>query len=192
MEETSARVSADKEFALFKEAEQERTQRIYQQAKVLKLVAESLTRISGENCHVARHGGEEFVLIMPQTSPVPALATGTRIQQTLADAELELDTDTAAPGASVDAVATFKNKGASGTFDIKIDNLTGDILRKALSQAREGRLFIIGKLRETIAQILALDGIQVFPDQVLITSGSLTQFLTSAKRNCLMTYRRLH
>ena len=36
-------------------------------------------------------------------------------------------------------------------MDIKIDNLTGDILRKALSQAREGRIFIIGKLRETIA-----------------------------------------
>jgi polyribonucleotide nucleotidyltransferase len=37
-------------------------------------------------------------------------------------------------------------------MDIKIDNLTGDILRKALSQAREGRLFIIEKLRETIAK----------------------------------------
>ncbi|MCX5821860.1 MAG: polyribonucleotide nucleotidyltransferase [Deltaproteobacteria bacterium] len=36
-------------------------------------------------------------------------------------------------------------------MDIKIDNLTGDILRKALSQAREGRVFIIGKLRETLA-----------------------------------------
>ncbi len=36
-------------------------------------------------------------------------------------------------------------------MDIKIDNLTRDILRKALSQAREGRLFIIGKLRETLA-----------------------------------------
>ena len=36
-------------------------------------------------------------------------------------------------------------------MDIKIDNLTGDVLRKALSQAREGRLFIIGKLRETLA-----------------------------------------
>jgi len=35
-------------------------------------------------------------------------------------------------------------------MDIKIDNLTGDILRKALNQAREGRIFIIGKLRETI------------------------------------------
>jgi polyribonucleotide nucleotidyltransferase len=36
-------------------------------------------------------------------------------------------------------------------MDIKIDNLTQDILRKALSQAREGRLFIIEKLRETLA-----------------------------------------
>ncbi|MCK9362926.1 MAG: polyribonucleotide nucleotidyltransferase [Syntrophales bacterium] len=36
-------------------------------------------------------------------------------------------------------------------MDIKIDNLTRDILRKALSQAREGRLFIIEKLRETLA-----------------------------------------
>jgi len=35
-------------------------------------------------------------------------------------------------------------------MDIKIDNLTQDILRKALNQAREGRLFIIGKLKETL------------------------------------------
>jgi diguanylate cyclase len=31
--------------------------------RVLKLVADSLARISGETCHVARHGGEEFVLL---------------------------------------------------------------------------------------------------------------------------------
>ena len=36
-------------------------------------------------------------------------------------------------------------------MDIKIDGLTEDILRKALEQAREGRIFIIGKLRETIS-----------------------------------------
>ncbi len=36
-------------------------------------------------------------------------------------------------------------------MDIKIDNLTGDVLRKALNQAREGRIHIIGKLRETLA-----------------------------------------
>ena len=35
-------------------------------------------------------------------------------------------------------------------MDIKIDNLTGEILRKALNQAREGRIHIIGKMRETL------------------------------------------
>lgn len=36
-------------------------------------------------------------------------------------------------------------------MDIKIDGLTEDILRKALAQARDGRLHIIGKIRETLA-----------------------------------------
>ena len=36
-------------------------------------------------------------------------------------------------------------------MDIKIDGLTEDILRAALIQAKEGRVFIIGKLRQTIA-----------------------------------------
>jgi len=36
-------------------------------------------------------------------------------------------------------------------MDIKIDGLTEDILRKALDQARAGRIFIIGKMRETIS-----------------------------------------
>jgi polyribonucleotide nucleotidyltransferase len=35
-------------------------------------------------------------------------------------------------------------------MDIKIDGLTESILRKALAQAREGRLFIIGKLEEAL------------------------------------------
>jgi polyribonucleotide nucleotidyltransferase len=37
-------------------------------------------------------------------------------------------------------------------MDIKIDGLTEDILRNALEQARAGRVFIIGKLRETLAK----------------------------------------
>ena len=36
-------------------------------------------------------------------------------------------------------------------MDIKIDGLTEDILRKALAQARAGRVHIIGKIRETLA-----------------------------------------
>ncbi|MEN6317775.1 MAG: polyribonucleotide nucleotidyltransferase [Syntrophaceae bacterium] len=37
-------------------------------------------------------------------------------------------------------------------MDIKIDGLNDDVLRSALYQAREGRLFIIEKLKETIAE----------------------------------------
>ncbi len=65
-------------------------------------------------------------------------------------------------------------------MDIKIDNLTGDILRKALSQAREGRIHIIGKLRETITQprpdISAyaprITTVKVRPDKVRDVIGS--------------------
>jgi len=37
-------------------------------------------------------------------------------------------------------------------MDIKIDGINRDILQKALAQAREGRLFIIDKIRATIAE----------------------------------------
>ncbi|MBM4313098.1 MAG: polyribonucleotide nucleotidyltransferase [Deltaproteobacteria bacterium] len=65
-------------------------------------------------------------------------------------------------------------------MDIKIDNLTGDILKMALGQAREGRLHIIGKLRETIAaprpdiSIYAprITTVKVRPDKVRDVIGS--------------------
>jgi polyribonucleotide nucleotidyltransferase len=37
-------------------------------------------------------------------------------------------------------------------MDIKIDGITEDILRKALYQAKEGRLFIINKMKETLSE----------------------------------------
>ena len=36
--------------------------------RVLKLVAESLAHISDDRCHVARHGGEEFVILLRDTT----------------------------------------------------------------------------------------------------------------------------
>jgi len=48
-------------------------------------------------------------------------------------------------------VCGTKNGITALQMDIKIDGITEDILRRALYQAREGRLFIIGKMRETIA-----------------------------------------
>ncbi|MDO9530446.1 MAG: polyribonucleotide nucleotidyltransferase [Syntrophales bacterium] len=45
------------------------------------------------------------------------------------------------------------NKGITAMqMDIKIDGITEDILKKALYQAREGRLFIIEKMKETLAE----------------------------------------
>ena len=65
-------------------------------------------------------------------------------------------------------------------MDIKIDGLTEDILRKALAQAREGRIFIIGKLRETLAAPRAdislyaprITTVKVKADQVRTVIGS--------------------
>ncbi len=41
--------------------------------RVLKIIAESLAQISDDRCHVARHGGEEFVMLFRDTTPVQAL-----------------------------------------------------------------------------------------------------------------------
>lgn len=49
-------------------------------------------------------------------------------------------------------VCGTKNGVTAMQMDIKIDGVTADILRKALAQAREGRLFILEKLREGIAE----------------------------------------
>jgi hypothetical protein len=38
--------------------------------RVIQAIAQILQRMSGEKCHVARHGGEEFVLIFRDKTPV--------------------------------------------------------------------------------------------------------------------------
>ncbi len=42
--------------------------------RVLRLFARNLARISNDRCHVARHGGEEFVVLFRDLSPAGALA----------------------------------------------------------------------------------------------------------------------
>ena len=37
--------------------------------RVIKVIAQSLARISNQNCHVARHGGEEFVMLFRGMTP---------------------------------------------------------------------------------------------------------------------------
>jgi len=65
-------------------------------------------------------------------------------------------------------------------MDIKIDGLTEDILRKALAQARAGRIHIIGKIRETMTASRSdislyaprITTIKVKEDQVRTVIGS--------------------
>lgn len=42
--------------------------------RILCVVAKTLQQISGENCHIARHGGEEFVMLFRGSTPSEALA----------------------------------------------------------------------------------------------------------------------
>jgi diguanylate cyclase (GGDEF)-like protein len=57
---------------------------------VLRLFADRVRKAVRRVDVLVRRGGEEFVLVMPSTGAIQALATGTRIQQTLAAEELEI------------------------------------------------------------------------------------------------------
>ncbi len=52
--------------------------------RMLKTVASSLSAISGKNCHVARHGGEEFVMLFRGNSPEEALERLDALREALA------------------------------------------------------------------------------------------------------------
>jgi diguanylate cyclase len=56
--------------------------------RVLKLVADCFARISGDHCHVARHGGEEFVMLIRGAAPGDAFDKLDRLRQELADRRL--------------------------------------------------------------------------------------------------------
>lgn len=56
--------------------------------RVLKLVADNVARISDERCHVARHGGEEFVVLFRDTTVTEAFEKLDRLRAQLADRHL--------------------------------------------------------------------------------------------------------
>lgn len=58
---------------------------------VLRMFADRVRNAVRRVDVLVRRGGEEFVLIMPSTGATQALATSTRIQQTLANDDLELE-----------------------------------------------------------------------------------------------------
>lgn len=56
--------------------------------RVLKTVAENLDRISGERCHVARHGGEEFVMLFRGLTKEQAFEELDRLRAQMAERRL--------------------------------------------------------------------------------------------------------
>ncbi len=56
--------------------------------RVLKLVAQSLARISNDNCHVARHGGEEFVVLFRDMALADATAQLDQLREEMAQRRL--------------------------------------------------------------------------------------------------------
>ncbi|SCW73199.1 diguanylate cyclase [Sphingobium faniae] len=56
--------------------------------RVLKFVAGLLTRISNDRCHVARHGGEEFVMLFRGKTAAEACVLVDQMRQDLADRSL--------------------------------------------------------------------------------------------------------
>ena len=56
--------------------------------RVLRLVAETLAEVSDDRCHVARHGGEEFVVLLRGHSPEQALKRLDRVRSELAERHL--------------------------------------------------------------------------------------------------------
>ena len=63
--------------------------------RVIQTISEMLAHISNDTCHVARHGGEEFVLLFRGLTPVEAHAKLDNVREKLAGRKLvNRDTDT--------------------------------------------------------------------------------------------------
>ncbi|MFM5893043.1 MAG: diguanylate cyclase [Novosphingobium sp.] len=56
--------------------------------RVLRLVAEMLAQVSDDRCHVARHGGEEFVVLMRGQTPAQTQARLDKVRSELAGRRL--------------------------------------------------------------------------------------------------------
>ncbi len=77
----------------------------------------------------------------------------------------------------MDFKVTGTEKGITACqMDIKIDGLSYEVLKKALDQAKEGRMHILGKLKETLAEPRA----ELKPNAPQVTSITIPQDLIGA------------
>ncbi|HEY6816002.1 MAG TPA: diguanylate cyclase [Croceibacterium sp.] len=79
--------------------------------RVLKAIAQVLARSSNDNCHVSRHGGEEFVLLFRGLTPSEAKARLDRAREDLAARRL-LNRDTNEPFGQITFSAGIANVAA--------------------------------------------------------------------------------
>jgi diguanylate cyclase (GGDEF)-like protein len=82
---------------------------------------------------VARHGGEEFVVMPAQCSPQQAMLLAERLRRTIADAPLEL-----ADGRALQVTASFGVASASGPV-ASLDNLLHAADQALYSAKHNGR-----------------------------------------------------
>lgn len=76
--------------------------------RILQLIAKMLARISNERCHVARHGGEEFVMLFRGFSIAETIERLDEARQSLADRRL-VNRDTGQPIGNVTFSAGVAN-----------------------------------------------------------------------------------
>lgn len=88
---------------------------------VLRMFADRVRRAVRRVDVLIRRGGEEFVLVMPQTSNTQALATANRIQQTLAAEDLELDGGLKIRQTVSIGVATWQKGESPESFERRAD-----------------------------------------------------------------------
>jgi diguanylate cyclase len=110
--------------------------------RVIQAIADVLQRISGENCHVARHGGEEFVLLFRGLSPDEAREKLDHARENFAQRKL-VNRETDAPIGSV----TFSG-GVADVFAYSDPRAALKAADEALYQAKEAgrnRILVAGR-----------------------------------------------
>lgn len=100
--------------------------------RVLRLVAEMLSGISDDNCHVARHGGEEFVMLFRGANVREAQARLDAVRETLAERRL-VNRKTDTPFGQI----TF-SAGIADVFDFADPRQALKAADEALYAAKEG------------------------------------------------------
>lgn len=109
--------------------------------RVLRVIAESLSAATDDKCHVARHGGEEFVMLFRGTSAAQAKARLDEIRERLSERKLVSRT-TDEPIGQV----TF-SAGLADVFDFESPRAALKAADDALYAAKEGgrnQVFVAG------------------------------------------------